>query len=463
MAFNASRYALRRRAFLASATLAGLGTTIAPRAALARLPEILVSDFYDPSDGGNVQPAFQAAIDAAARTGATAVRNDLQMPKAEMWCPKRTSHARNGADGIPLVVRAPVDIDFAGMAITLKGPGGGPRAQTIPGLKQPWLGGWLYVIGGPGFTRISISNVTVDGGVTGPFVGNERANLSDKAFKLQDTRVEEIRMKRVELRNFGGEIYYIGGAGADWQYLDDCHFHGSPQCAFNPGGTGRLRATNLRAGRAYQVAEVIGGKGHTYTDAHFYDAGRGGMTVFGGPSPGFRSGYPYWFALWDGQGSPPWVTFDSVTFERCRPLRLGSWMRGRVIAIDTTVGLALDQGHVRDIDLVVDSRCDRDNNFEAVALPGPASLKETVRGLPSERMRPPSNLKFDVTCSRSGDAEAAGRAHMSGFRFMGGLVDADSLDLVLRGEARKASEVLHAPVPGFRQPRVDAIGFRTIG
>ncbi len=334
---------LRRRAFLSSAAMAGLGASVAPRVASAQSGAIRMSAFYDPADGVNVQPAFQAALDAAARTGATRIHNDLGKARAEMWCPVRKSNGRLSTDGIPLVVRAPVDIDFAGLTIT-----------------------------------------------------------------------------------------------------------------------GRLMATNLRAGRAYQAAEIIGGKGHTYTNVRFYDAGRGGMTVFGGPSPGFRSGYPYWFALWDGKGSPPWVTFDGATFERCRPLRIGAWMRGRITTIDTSVGLALDQGHVRDIDLVVDSRCDRDTNFEAVSIGGPKSMRDPVRGLPGQMMRPPSNLRFDVTCSRSDAAQAAGRAHISGFRLMGGLVDADSLDLTLRGEARKPSEVLHAPVPGFRMPRVATVGFRPI-
>lgn len=454
--------ALPRRAFLASAATAALVARAAPVAAQASTT-IRVSQFYDRSDGRNVQPAFQAAIDAAGRSGSGRVLNDLGMRSAEMWCPPRRSNGRLADDGIPLVVRHPMEIDFAGLSITLKGPGGGSRAQAGRGAGKPWYGGWMYVVGNPRFTRISVRNVTVDGGFPGPFVRNDRANVSDKGFRIQDSRVQEVRLSGVELRNFGGEIYYIGGSGPDWQYLDNCHFHGSPQSAFNPGGSGRLQASNLQAGRAYQAAEIIGGKGHTYSNCRFYDAGNGGTSIFGGPSPGFRSGYPYWFALWDGRGERPWITFDDVTFERCRPLKLGAWMRGRLRAVDTTVNLALDQGHVRDIDLVVDSVCDRDTNYEAVALAGPQSLNEPVRRLPSEKVRPPSNLRFDVTCSRTAAARSAGRAHLCGYRLTGGLVDAGSLNLTLRGEARKVAEVLHKPAPGFRMPRVATAGFRALG
>ena len=152
-------------------------------------------------------------------------------------------------------------------------------------------------------------------------------------------------MSRVELRNFGGEIYYIGGHG-----LEDCQFHGSPQCAFNPGGSGRLSAGGLQAGRADQAAEIVGCKGHTYEGCRLYDTGKGRVTVFGGSSQGVRAGVPYDIVSWDGRGERPWVTFAGTRYEICWAVRLGSWMRGRIATVDTVVGFALDVGHVRDIE-----------------------------------------------------------------------------------------------------------------
>lgn len=452
---------LSRRGVLGAAMLGGLVASLAPLAARAR-GVVRVSEFYMPSHGRNVQPAFQAAIDAAARSGATSVVNDLGMARAEMWCPRRTARQPLAADGIPLIVREPVDIDFAGIELALKGAGGGRREQAVPGIKGPWLGGWLYVVGHARFSRISIANVVVDGGITGPYDRNGRANLTDKAFRIQDTDVAEVRLRGVELRNFGGEIYYIGGRGPEWQYLDDCHFHGSPQAAFNPGGVGRLRAVNVRAGRAYQAAEIIGGKGHTYQNCRFYDSVAGGITIFGGPAPGFVNGLPYWFALWDGRGERPWVTFDAVTFDRCGQVRLGSWMRGRCTTIDTAVVPLPGVGHLRDIDLAIDSRCDRRNDLDAVAIGGPRTPREALGGAKGQRMTPPSNLRFDITCSRTAAARAAGRAHSAGVRFMGGLVDPDSIRIAVRGEARQALAV-NRPAPGFRAPRVTTSGFTTVG
>lgn len=459
--FARHRIHWRRRAFLGSAAMTGLALAARPVVAQT-VGTIRVSRFYDPEDGVNLQPAFQAAIDAAAREGAGRIVNDLPIRRGEMWCPVRRSSDGRATDGIPLVVREPVEIDFAGLEITLKGPGGGRREQIVRGIKGPWLGGWLYVAGHPRFDRIVIANVTVDGGFAGPFDANGRANLTDKGFRIQDTPVREVRMSRVELRNFGGEIYYIGGHGPDWQTIEDCHFHGSPQCAFNPGGTGRLSARGLQAGRAYQAAEIVGGKGHTYEGGRFYDAGKGGVTVFGGPSPGFRAGIPYYIASWDGRGEKPWVTFAGTRFDNCWAVRLGSWMRGRIATIDTVVGLALEVGHVRDIDLAIDSTCDRTNNVEAVSLNGPFDVNERVRGHAAMRMMPPSDIALDVTCRRSPAARAAGRAHSCGIRLFGGRVDAASLDIVVRGEARAATRIDPRKAPGFVAPDVRAEGFTPV-
>jgi hypothetical protein len=423
-----------------------------------------VKRFYKAEDGRNLQPAFQAALDEAAAKGFSKVVNDLGPVAGEMWCPVRTSANPASLDGIPLVVRQPVHIDFANAVFTLKGPTGGNRmaGQKVPGLSEPWLGGWLHVAGYPGFGRITVENVTVDGEFAGSVVRNSDANLTDKGFCIQDTDVREVYMRNVELRNFAGEIYYVGGLGPDYQQLENCRFHGSGQCAFQPGGVGKLVATGLQAGRAYQAAEVICGQGHSYTGCRFYEQGDGGSTFFGGPSPRFLPDHPYFFAYWDGVGERPWVTFENTTFEGAY-VRLGAWMRGKIIATDCAIMLIHSVGHLRDIDLEVESRCDSSNGSEAVGMNGPRNLTTQMEGTPAGTYyKKPSNVRLAIRCVRSPAAIAAGRRHACPIRFYGGLLDSETIAIQVSGEARSAYEVFGEPAAGFALPKILQNGFTAV-
>ena len=430
-----------------------------PAPAILTPDTITIGQFYKVEHGKNLQPAFQSALDQAASRGIGKVVNDKGAIAGEMWVPRRTSPYGLQTDGIPLVVTQPVDIDFAGAQLMLKGPDGGDRGvgQAVSGYDKPWLGGWLYVVGHPGFGAITIRNVTVDGGFTGSLITNDDANLTDKGFRIQDTEVAEANLYGVELRNFGGEIYYIGGPGPGTQTLEDCHFHGSAQCAFNPGGTGKLKAVNLQAGRAYQAAEVVGGKGHSYVGGRFYESGNGGATIFGGPSPGFSPDYPYSYPLWDGVGEKPWVEFSDLVFERCQVVYLGAWMRGKLRTIDAPVGFRPNIGHVRDIDLTILSECDQKNAFSAFFLDGPRDLTTQVPYAPAGTyVERPSDITLRLNCSRSQDAIAQGRNHNAAVQLYGGLVDAATIRIETSGEPRQVSEVVGTRAPGFEMPEIAA-------
>lgn len=427
---------------------------------------VTVQQFYKAADGNNLQPAFQAALDAAAARSLRRVVNDMNGAAGEMWCPalKATSDGQN--DGIPLVVRQPVAIDFRNIQLMLKGPTGGNRmvGQPIANSSQPWLGGWLNVIGHSTFDLISVENVVVDGGFAGDTVSNRDSNVTDKGFRVQDTQVERVFMRNVELRNFAGEIYYIGGLGPQLQEVVDCHFHGSPQCSWNPGGIGKVVATNLQAGRGYQVAEVLGGKGHTYQGGRFYDSGAAGATFLGGPSPGFRPDYPYSFAYWDGVGERPWVTFNGTVFDATPAVRLTCWMRGTIVTIDTPVWLIHDVGHLRDLDLQIESRADRSSGFEALGLFGPPNLTTQIGGAPTGTyIKAPSDMKLKVDCVRTANAIAAGRYHAAAARYYGGVLDGNTIALELSGVASRPWEEFAMRAPGFVMPQISTTGFRLPG
>lgn len=413
-----------------------------------------VQQFYQASDGNNLQPAFQAALDMAAAQGMRRVVNDLAGARGEMWCPARKTRSDYQSDGIPLVVRQPVTIDFRNLQLLLKGVGGGNRmaGQPVDFYPQPVIGGWMNVIGHREFDLIGVENVVVDGGFAGVVIGGPDVNLTDKAFRVQDTEVKRVKMRNVELRNFAGEIYYIGGLGPELQEIDDCHFHGSPQCAWNPGGVGKVVATNLQAGRSTQGAEVIGGHGHTYIGGRFYDSGT--CTFLSGPKPGFQPGLPYSSAYWDGLGEKPLMTFRGTVFENTPPVSLSAWMRGNIITIDTPVWLNPHVGHLRDWDLSIESRVDRGSNFEALGFFG------GYAGFASAL--PPSDMKIRINCVRTANSLANGNSHAAAVRYFGGVFNSSTIELEISGEAQEAFQMFSAPDPGFIMPQISATNFRKL-
>ncbi|WP_152608720.1 hypothetical protein [Croceibacterium mercuriale] len=419
-------------------------------------PEIVpVQQFYRAEHGDNVQPAFQAAINEAQGTGRKVV-NDMSALAAQMWAPVRSrGFDEKTPDGVPLVIREPVHVDFRGLSIDLRGPGGGTRKQALAGSAEPWLGGWLYAFGHKTFDRLTIENVTVNGGFDGDYANNEHRNLSDKGFRLQDTDIKEIYMRNIELKNFAAEIYYIGGLGPLYQEIENCHFHGSPQAAWNPGGTGKLVAKNLQAGRAWQSAEVVCGQGHTYVDCRFYQSGHGGAAFLSGPSPVFTPGLPYWYTTWDGIGDPPYNYFRDTRFENHQHVRLGSWTKGDLALLDTGISLDHGNGRLEDIELRIKSISAK-RRFDAVSISGPETAETQVRGCPEGiYYRIPSDINLEVVCEQTEDAVKTGVRHTSAVIFEGGLVDAGSIRIKASGSMEKAQNI-RAPVVGFVAPLVQA-------
>ena len=425
---------------------------------------VSVRQFYSSEDGENLQPAFQRAIDYAAQNNLPKVLNDLGLNRGEMWAPRRTSPYGLQTDGIPLVVSSAVELDFAGIHFDLKGPEGRPRieGQQVSGYSKPWLGGWLYVVGNPALDTVTVRNVSVDGHFEGDFTKNEDANLTDKGFRVQDTLLNKVVLSNVQLCNFGGEIYYIGGHGPYQQELVDCHFHGSPQAAFNPGGLGRLKATRLQAGRAYQAAEVLGGAGHEYRQSRFYESGRGGASFFGGPAPHFREGFPYWYSYWDGVGEPPWIHFEETRFEDIDFVNFGSWIRGSISAQDSPICTFPRVGHLRSLDLDIDAIAHRKRGLEAVGVHGIEAEQVQVPGCPPGTWyQRPSDIGMRLRCSRTEEAAKNSLHFQTGFRFYGTLIDSATARLAISGSALSAIEIWERRT-GFTLPNIDMTGFTNI-
>jgi hypothetical protein len=410
---------------------------------------------------GNDQPAIQRAVDTAILHGVPRVT--ARLPRLEMWCPPRLNGFSASPDGIPLVVDAPLHLDFGGAAITLKGVDGGDRFVGQPvggyndGADKPWIGGWLYVVGNPNFTRVVLENVTVDGGFSGDVHSNAASNVTDKGFRIQDSYVGEVVLRNVELKNFAGEICYLGLTGDTRTVVDNCRFHGSPQSAWNPSVTGRLVAINLEAGRAYAPAEVIGGRGQSYIGGRFYD---GYTSAFiGGPDPGPQSGYPFQYAIRRNDAPPPFLSFIGTRFESMPgALSLTSFVRGSIVTVDTPVWLThAGVGHLQDIDLEIEAWADRVNAFEGVGLFGPLDLATQVGGAPDGTIyQKTSNIDVRIRCRRTALAASNGHRINPGARLYAGLYDRDSVRLRVSGECAAAWGVIGATPPGFAVPRIES-------
>ncbi|MEO6041364.1 MAG: hypothetical protein ABIP41_05650 [Croceibacterium sp.] len=420
---------------------------------------------------GNQTPAVQAAVNYAIAIRAPRVVNSLGAVTFAMWIPMRTSAYGGEVDGIPLYVTGAksLEIDFAGATIFRQGvTGGNPILGQTSGALVPgynWIGGWLYVVGP--MDRFVLRNVTVDGQFAGNVTTNADSNVTDKGFRVQDTTLGYCELENVELRNFAGEIYYHAAYGPgshdamlNVQVLTNCHFHGSAQSAYNPNSRGRIHATNVMAGRAYAAAEVIGGPGHTYIGCRFYDSYT--SLFHGGPDPDVLSGYHYATPVRRTDAVPPFLHFHDTRFERCAPTFTG-WARGRVVVIDCGVTLGTGYGD-SDIDLEVEAWCDRNTNFEAVALAGPANLTTQVAGSPTGTyIVPPHNIDVRVNCRRTRLAQDNARRHSAAVRLYAGLYDKDTIRFRIDGEATYVWDILGTPPAGFGIPLMIEGDFRALG
>ena len=403
-----------------------------------------VSTYYSASDGANLRPAYQAAINAAAAANGK-VFNDYGPVAQQLWDKPATAPSGVAADKLLIVPAcASVDIDFNGATITLKNPGGTARiGQAVVDAGQGAIsyGGFLY-IGGAITGTFRLANVTVAGGA----VRTSPVSLYDKGFNAQDLAVSRIVMENVTLRGFYGEVMYDNSARL--HISRDCTFSDSPQSAWNPSGTGRVVAYNLTAGDAQQSAETIGGLGHTYYGGRFYNSFSN--TFIGGPDSSF-SGAAYNSAVRRTDAPPPYTQFIGTRFEDCGDVYLGCWSRGSIECVDTRIifqnGFSVDF-NLHDIDLDIVSVIDRGSHaFPAVTINGPATLNGSEM----------TNTTLKVRTSRTNYAAGAGASSFNAAFVISGAVGTGCL-FIAEGRADQAWKGASLPV-GIRVPRIIDDGF----
>ena len=433
--------------------------------ASARANSISVEEF-GARPTGDARAAVQRAIDLAVANGISKVTSRL--PRMELWEPVLDDPSgispgwffRNRTLRIPACDA--IDIDFGGAKVAIKGPTGGPAlpgqvVSNLAGLGNFWSGGFLTVTGF--INRLRIANVTCDGGYTGDAVAGAGVNLFSKGLLCQDlgdanygvgNGFGTMILDNVTLHSFGGEVMYDNSSRD--LFATNCHFYNSPQSCWNPNGIGRVVATNLQSGISTQVAEILGGKGHTYIGGRFYKSGGGGSTVIGGPDPTFGETYATPRRRTDAP--PPYVMFIGTRFEDYGGfLYLGSYMRGSIHTTDVAVFIAqgfASNGTLQDIDLDVYATADRKGNYTAVQVAGPATNDGTQ----------PNNVNLRVHCCATRLAATVGGSIGYGLG-ISNLVDAASCSFTIDGMAKSAFSA--GGGAGFVMPFIDATGFRATG
>ena len=255
-------------------------------------------------------------------------------------------------------------------------------------------------------------NISVDGtfGYAGsifnwPAAGSD---VRHKGFAAQDATINYIETLGCIYKDFGGEVYYVGGAGIGEQLVVDSVFRLSPQCAFNPGGSGsKIVARNVQAGESYQAIEGIMGLDATFDNCRFYDFYSSGAT--GGPDPDFAVGYPFNFPTRSSVRRPPLIHYKNCRFEGASDsFYAGSFsVFEGLTAVDCTMNI---QAHARDITIRGVSICDQKSAYPAVNLSGPVDVTTQFPSAPGGVFtEPPRNIIIDIHTVRSDDAQADAR------------------------------------------------------
>ena len=392
------------------------------------------------------RPAIQAAIDYAEKAGAGEVR--FERTHYRLHCPPRTSPADDARaeDGHPLVVRG--SLALRGCArepsvLDFRGPGGADpetgwqvvRASAADATPVVWRGGGLLVLGelsdpAPAPRRIARlelerlvlrGNRQRTGNATFPAdpVTGDGWDITDKAFWLQDCLAGTIVCRDVDMIGWKGEIFYLGGAdnGVERVELARCRFLTTNAVAMNPATDCVTLAEDCEFGDASQAQEDTGKSRAVYRNCLWRDCTR---TGFGsGPTHGFLHTVTY--PTRDETAPVPATELLDCRFHDCGTLAIASWVRGRIVTVDTQVEInGVEAMALRDVDLAIDAWIDRRASFEALVFYGPATLTEPVPNAPAGTYRqPPTQVRIRLRHYRSALAAAQGREwqsmHWSGY------------------------------------------------
>jgi hypothetical protein len=372
--------------------------------------------------GANDQPAIQAAANYAAAVGIPSIE---LLPYHESWQPVFPGGAPNLFDGIHLTIKGNVALigTPGSTTISLKGQGGVARTPTDG--NDTWASGWLFY-SGAGVTKSVIRDITVNGNLTfANVLTNSGANVYDKGMAIADWAAATPNMAYVEhrnltLRNFAGEIWYMGGDLHACEVLvENLTLTGSPQSAWNAASLAKVTAINLQAGDSYQPAETISGMGHLYIGGRFFNGYSNSLIT----TESFNGAYPYNYPFFT-EPYARWTEFRDMIFERCGTMLLGSRMKGTVNLVDTGLQF-INYGVLQDVDLTVNATADTGGGGggAAVTFGGLDTLTTQVPGAPTGTYyQKPRNIRLKIVGRQNQRAVTIGK-YAAGIRLGSKLYD----------------------------------------
>lgn len=422
-----------------------------------------------PAIGINAQPYLQAALNYAAAV--PAVRQISMTQNYDLWAPLRTS-------GTPTTVqqadylyfrRAVKIVGTASSLVRLRflnSQGGRNDVITqrvvLPGIAgfegghdendYPWMGsGLVKSESAPLLDFVHIEKIEMDSTYTYDesklyTPDGQRAlhsvNLMHKGFLLGgEHTARRVFMRNVVMRNWAGEICYLGGGEVEETYFENCEFRGSPQCAINPGTPALATYVNVTCADSFQN-EIIGGRGTIFVGGLWSNL-RGAAVIGGAAGDGqFRSDYPYFYPFRLDSGSPPFTRFQDLRIERCREVTVGSYLQGKLLTVQSTINLSGSYGKLEDIDLDIHAMCDGPNPGSALTIAGPLTTSEQVAHAPSgvcQQVPRNINVRLNTTRSRKAEETLVPGGHTASWQaaveYYGGLIDTKSVKITVDGTA----------------------------
>ena len=406
----------------------------------------------------NDQAAIQAAVNYAVLTGIKEVR--FTKAAYTSWQPAFPGGSPTAYSGCHIVITGDVALIGAegGTTITLKGPAGAARTKT-DGVAA-WYSGWLFYIGA-GVTKSVLRDLKVVGGITfATVMTNAESNIYDKGLAMLGDagyapNLVTVDHRNVELQDFAGEIWYMGGSLSTAQvYVENLKLHNSPQACWNPGSLAKVVAVNLEAGDSYQPFETISGMGHTYIGGRFYNGTNTSFIT----TESFNGAYAYSYPFFT-ETIPRWTQFIGTRFETVTLVTMGSRMRGNIVLVDSQITL-VNYGKLCDIDLQIEAWCDVTSNGSIVLLNGVVSATTQVTGAPGGiYYQTPRDIHIEITAKRTERAQTAGYKWANAVLLPGGLIDRQSCAFYIKGDLTVAGGLpaafLNTPAAGSQFPLIE--------
>lgn len=423
----------------------------------------------------NDQPAIQAAVNYAEAVGIGTIV--FSASEYRLFCPVRTSEPAGAQsehfyDGLPIVISTPLilkSIRHGGSRLVFRSTDGSERGANYQlvnspstGLPTVWRGGGIFLkcpMTPPARyadrPALTLQDLTLDGGIErSSYFGwparpsdGDGWDITDKGIWVEGDRFSgDIRLIRSVVTGFRGELVYQAGAGNGELYIRSSQLANTNGNLFQACGT-NLDIDGLVGFNGFQAYEGWSGRRGRIVNAVFEDCMQTGGLSGGRFSLGPFNNIPTRM----DDGEVPWLSLDAE-FRNCGPVRLGSWVRGRVKLTDSYLqfdGNYIYREGLHDVDLDVIAQADKVDGQTPVVLMGSSTPgKQTL-----------SDIRIRLSCWRSRSARAAGRVHTQPVSYFGS-IGTNVIVEFSSGEARRNSGPAGNPLndvtdnlPCFRQNR----------